>query len=77
MNNKADDAVQNTKMSSCHDVNSQQSLVTKPMAAELSVNNLGVWMLCFWVIVQAPCRIEDTMNWYLEMDTVSCEQFPL
>ena len=36
MNNKADDAVQNTKMSSCHDVNSQQSLVTKPMAAELS-----------------------------------------
>ena len=37
MNNNSDDAVQNTEVrSSCHDVNHQQSLVTKCMAAELS-----------------------------------------
>ena len=70
MNNKADDAVQNTKMSSCHDLNRQQSLVTKPMAAELSVNSLGVRMLCVWVIVQAPCRAEDTKPMVQSLVTV-------
>lgn len=60
MNNKADGAVQNTKMSSCRDVNRQQSLVTKPVAAELSVNSLGAWMPRVWVIVQTPCLAEDT-----------------